>query len=572
MKNIQYITAFFIGLAACTPSNNNFAINERSMVDRETVIENSIVLSNNEKYSEALGQYAGLLRSDLSNSFLQSLNAINYHRMALDGKTENYDLAAEGYRISSDFDPDAWQPHFLKGLIEYQTSDYVSARNSLLKAAVRNPKSSEILYSYAASAYASLEFDLSLAILKKVKALDKNFCDIKQCSGTLAIVAAAAGSHVEAERYLKEFEAINSNNSDLLRIENKTNLWKAVNKFNLDVPNLDEIVAEDEIELDEQMVEVDVIILGSQRDLRTSSGVNLLDGLVLQFGDIQNDLPIASYSRETSKDLDDSDNNEDLVSVIRAITLPGIQYSLNIFNESGNYNQVIAKPSLLALHKETSTFFSGVEINAASTSGSGEAVEVSEEVGVMLEIKPQFQKNGKILLEIEAERTFLTDPDTSVIFDYRLDTSKTNISASAILEFGQTLILGGMTDQENQKNGQGVPILDETPILKNIFSNRNSRDYEKSVTILLTPRRARISSSNSSTIDISNTGSNNRDLKILLSMLNIRNENLYVGRTYSYQEFLAQQKYIGKNDFNVGNDKILLSKIEAELRESHSND
>ena len=51
MKNIQYITAFSIGLAACTPSNNNFAINERSMVDRETVIENSIVLSNNEKYS-----------------------------------------------------------------------------------------------------------------------------------------------------------------------------------------------------------------------------------------------------------------------------------------------------------------------------------------------------------------------------------------------------------------------------------------------------------------------------------------------------------------------------------------
>ena len=65
MKNIQYITAFFIGLAACTPSNNNLAINERSMVDRETVIKNSIVLSNNEKYSEALGQYAGLLRSDL---------------------------------------------------------------------------------------------------------------------------------------------------------------------------------------------------------------------------------------------------------------------------------------------------------------------------------------------------------------------------------------------------------------------------------------------------------------------------------------------------------------------------
>ena len=38
------------------------------------------------------------------------------------------------------------------------------------------------------------------------------------------------------------------------------------------------------------------------------------------------------------------------------------------------------------------------------------------------------------------------------------------------------------------------------------------------------------------------------------------------------KEFLAQQKYIGKNDFNVGNDKILLSKIEAEFRESHSND
>ena len=568
-KSFLIVCSSLFFLEACTTGTREGSTSSYIGGNRADRLDKNGVVARNNQFEETTEQYSALLRSDLSNSYLQSLNAINYHRMAISGASENFDLALEGYRIASVFSPDDWQPYYLKGLVEYATGNYIAASSSFLKAAVRNPTSSEVLYAYAASSYGSLEFSLALSIIKKIQEKDPEFCIVKICDAQLAIVAAAAGLNAESEKYLASYQANATQATNSIKVGNKVNLWRSINEVDARPDLIEEIPSEqeevDDDDLDNQMVEVDVVILGSLRDLRTSSGINLLDGLILQFGDNSNDIPAASFSREASKDLDDSDNNEDVVSVIRAVTLPSIQYSLNIFNDSGNYSQVIAKPSLLALHKEKSEFFSGVEINAASTSGSGEAVEVSEEVGVLLQVKPQFLKSGKILLDVEAERTFLTDPDTSVIFDYRLDTSKTKISASAVLNFGQTLVLGGMVDQENQNTGEGVPWLSGIPFVKNFFSNRTSRFYEKSVTILLTPRRARSSSDNASFVNIRNISGADRELRVLLSLLKISEVTTNSVRKYSYREFLSRQKYIGRNDFNLGDEGKSLDAIAEKL-------
>ena len=144
-----------------------------------------------------------------------------------------------------------------------------------------------------------------------------------------------------------------------------------------------------------------------------------------------------------------------------------------------------AKPSLIALAGEESTFFSGVTINGAATSGTGDSVSIEEEIGVSLSVTPDFISDTKVYLSIAAERTFLIDPKKSVLYEYRLDTTKTNVEANVVLNIGETLILGGLTEQQDTETLDGVPGLSRF-ISKIIFSEDIQRNYKKTITILLT--------------------------------------------------------------------------------------
>ena len=172
-----------------------------------------------------------------------------------------------------------------------------------------------------------------------------------------------------------------------------------------------------------------------------------------------------------------------------AITTVGhlLQTIANAFNDS---NEVISKPSLVALAGQTSEFFSGTEISAAAVSGgAGDSVTVQKEIGIKLSVRPDFLPDNKIRLQVAAQRTFLTDPSSSVVFQFRLDTTKTNVNANVVLKYGETLILSGLVERETSSGNNGVPILRDIPGLNLLFASRDFRDFRKSILILLTPRR-----------------------------------------------------------------------------------
>ena len=114
---------------------------------------------------------------------------------------------------------------------------------------------------------------------------------------------------------------------------------------------------------------------------------------------------------------------------------------------------------------------------------------MQKEIGVKLALQPEFLDDGRIKLNVTAERTFLTTPNTSSItFDLRIDTSKTMVNANVVMNFGETLILSGLSEKETERTRDGVPFLQDVPGLQYFFSNRTTRDFQKSVLILLTPR------------------------------------------------------------------------------------
>jgi len=241
---------------------------------------------------------------------------------------------------------------------------------------------------------------------------------------------------------------------------------------------------------DPSMVVVDVVLIGTQEDVRNTRGVNLLNGLQLQFGDSLSGQPGFSFGATRIKDALNTGLAQNTQTITQLISIPAVNYSLNIANSADASNKVLAKPSLVAQTGQTSEFFSGTEILAAAVSGgNGDSVSVQKEVGVKLAITPEILPDDMIRLHVVAERTFLTDPSNSVVFEFRLDTTKTNVNSTVTMKFDETLILGGLSERETSKSADGVPLLMDVPVLNMLFSQRTEREFERSVLILLTPRR-----------------------------------------------------------------------------------
>ena len=236
---------------------------------------------------------------------------------------------------------------------------------------------------------------------------------------------------------------------------------------------------------EKNMVMLDVAIIATEEDNSDTFGVNLLDGLRIQFG---NSSGSAAVLRNATSDLVNKVN--DTAVITRIIQIPAITYTLNIANAQDRRNEVLARPTLVALGGLPSTFFSGVDvIGAAISTGAGGSVQVQKEAGVKLSLTPEFLPDDLIKIQVTAERTFLTNPSSNVVFDFRLDTSKTLVSANVAMKFGETLILSGLSERNTESNSSGVPVLRDIPIVQYLFHRKSKRDYFKSVLIMVTPRR-----------------------------------------------------------------------------------
>ena len=510
----------------------------------ERIAEWKVFATKGQKFLErgefdlASKSFNDALKRNITNAKLQALNGIAYHLSAREKDFSNFALAEQGYKLSAKFDPANWEPHYLLGLVNIQQKKYNSAKLKFIQAVVRNPKSEKIWFHLLAAAYYSMDFDLAGRVAKFLLKQKPTDISATELNRSCALIFAALNKERQLGECLGAYNSSKVSDKKKAKVLQKITLWKhlhslAFKKFNkksvrgfipvqettdqlqgtTDQPVIipkprspaagieqetrqqpqgvqqsQEPFEDADTITDERMVVVDVVIIGTLEDNRVQSGINLLDGLSFQFGDTANSISALSKSTTISRDMDDAENNSTVRAIVRAITIPAINYSMNIINSSNSYSKILAKPSLIALSGQNSEFFSGVTVTGAATSGTGDSISIEKEIGVTLSVTPQFIDDDKILLHVEAERTFLMDPSTSVIFDYRVDTTQTSINSTVVLNIGDTLVLGGLSEQEDTDSLDGVPMLRDIPILKLLFSQEEERRYKKSITIMLTPR------------------------------------------------------------------------------------
>lgn len=231
-----------------------------------------------------------------------------------------------------------------------------------------------------------------------------------------------------------------------------------------------------------RMAVIDAVIIRSQDLSTTSKGVNLLNGLQITLGG-----NLIDYSRVHTQDTAQFSQNNRSFTVGFPTASAAITYNLNIANATDTRNEVIARPSIVALDRQASTFFSGTNLTTVS-SGQYGGNSVDHQAGVSLSVTPTFINDDNMLLAIKASRSFFDG--TALTLSGTVPSSRSVVQANVRIRYGQTLVLSGLNERESQGGENGVPILMDVPLLQYFFSNKTTREFNKTVLILMTPRRA----------------------------------------------------------------------------------
>ncbi|MGE4219875.1 MAG: type II secretion system protein GspD, partial [Alphaproteobacteria bacterium] len=169
-----------------------------------------------------------------------------------------------------------------------------------------------------------------------------------------------------------------------------------------------------------------------------------------------------------------------------------ITYALDIANSVRSTNEVISQPTLVALDRLPSTFFSGAVVTLGVTGNNNSSSTIEDKpIGISLSITPTVIDKDTLNLNVKVARSALstTSLGTANTFNQALSTTRTTVSASVTARYGQTILVSGLTETGNVNSDNGTPILKDIPALQWLFDRQTEAQFRTSILVAITPRK-----------------------------------------------------------------------------------
>ncbi len=146
----------------------------------------------------------------------------------------------------------------------------------------------------------------------------------------------------------------------------------------------------------------------------------------------------------------------------------------------------IAKPSVLTINGQKATIKQGIQVpfqTAAVGPGATAVPNIQfKDVVLQLDVTPIVSPDGRIMMEIELRR------DTLGIQTPVGPTINTKeVKTKVIVEDGQTIVIGGVIDEQNNITNEGIPRLVRVPLLKYLFGQERVNTRNSELLIFITP-------------------------------------------------------------------------------------
>lgn len=178
-----------------------------------------------------------------------------------------------------------------------------------------------------------------------------------------------------------------------------------------------------------------------------------------------------------------------------------LSYAINylVRNSKG---RVVANPRILITNGEESTiditqdYVESTESEQSAYAGGTIATRtynISSDAGVKVSITPFISPDGYVTMNIKPEYSTIlsTVPATDAIGTYTAATllSHRNLELKNIrIKDGETLVLAGMINEEEQKTIGKIPVLGDLPVVGTLFRTTTSEKKKNEMVIMITPK------------------------------------------------------------------------------------
>ena len=171
-------------------------------------------------------------------------------------------------------------------------------------------------------------------------------------------------------------------------------------------------------------------------------------------------------------------------------------------SKTDNRAKYLASPIVMTLDNKEATidatesrkFFSGYETSSSYSTYMRTPKYDSKDIGIQIKVTPKINPNGTVMLNIEEEYSQVIEGGQSILVGdgagkELIDTALSRkMSADALLENMQTVILCGLTETTKSESETGIPILKDIPIIgKWLFGSVRQNENRKELLVFMTP-------------------------------------------------------------------------------------
>jgi general secretion pathway protein D len=174
---------------------------------------------------------------------------------------------------------------------------------------------------------------------------------------------------------------------------------------------------------------------------------------------------------------------------VNGVTVPAQQALLRALEQDSDVN-ILSAPTLLTTDNQPAEIVAGQNVPFITSTGTTtynynnlyNTID-RENVGITLNILPQISEGGNVRLDIFEEVSAVVSESPTL----GPTTSIRSATTSVVARHGQTVVIGGLIADNQNKSKTTVPFIGDIPVIGNFFSYTNYTNQKVNLLIFLTP-------------------------------------------------------------------------------------
>ncbi|MCH1931398.1 type IV pilus secretin PilQ family protein [Shewanella sp. A25] len=155
--------------------------------------------------------------------------------------------------------------------------------------------------------------------------------------------------------------------------------------------------------------------------------------------------------------------------------------------EQENKGEIIASPRITTSNQKSAYIEQGVEIPYVQSTSSGATSVTFKKAVLSLRVTPQITPDNRVILDLEITQDSQgTTVDTPTGPAVAIDTQR--IGTQVLVDNGETIVLGGIYQQNLISRVSKVPVLGDIPLVGFLFRNSTDSNERQELLIFVTPK------------------------------------------------------------------------------------